>query len=97
MFKALALYAPLYHRSFSDEWSNEHKPELFINKLKNVPMFIHGDPVDKHSPYSIYKDLIDDCKRYDIPLTLSFKLNSGKYYNVVLVGEEALDFFATLR
>lgn len=97
MFKALALYAPLYHRSFSDEWSNEHKPELFINKLKNVPMFIHGDPVDKHSPYSIYKDLIDDCKRYDIPLTLSFKLNSGKYYNVVLVGEEALDFFETLR
>lgn len=93
MFKAVALYAPVYHRSFQDKWSNEHKPELFIQKLKKVPVFIHGDPIDKHSPYPIYKGLIDDCRKYDIPLTLSYKRNSGNYYNVVLVGEEAFQFF----
>ena len=93
MFKAIALYAPVYHRSFSDTWSNKHKPEFFLQNLKSVPIFLHGDPIDRHSPYSIYKDLIDDCRKYDIPLTLSLKRNSGKYYNIVLAGEEAFSFF----
>lgn len=56
-------------------------------------MLIHGDPVDTHSPYGIYRDLVDDSRRYGIPLTLSMKRNSGRYYNVVLVGEEAFEFF----
>ena len=94
MFKAIALYAPVYHRDFEDKWSNEHKPELSIKNLKRTPMLIHGDPIDTHSPCSLYKDLIEDCQKRDIPLTLSIKRNSGQFYNVVLVGEEALDFFS---
>ena len=93
MFRAIALYAPVYHREFDDEWSNAHRPELFIQNLKHTPMLIHGDPTDTHSPYAIYKDLIDACEKYDIPLTVSLKRNSERFYNVVLVGEEAFDFF----
>lgn len=95
MFKAIGLYAPVYHRDFSDQWSNEHKPELYIKKLRHMPMFIHGDPVDGHSPCIIYKDLVDDCRKHNIPLTLSIKRNSGQYYNVELVGEDAFNFFRT--
>lgn len=93
MFAAIGLYAPLYHRRFASQWSEEHAPERSISRLAGVPMMIHGDPIDVHSPYILYKDLVDDCRRYDIPLTLSLKRNSGKYYNVVLVGEEAFEFF----
>ena len=94
MFKAIGLYAPVYHRDFLDQWSNDHRPELHIKELKHIHMFIHGDPIDSHSPYGFYKDLVGDCNRLNIPLTFSLKRNSGQYYNVVLVGEEALDFFS---
>ncbi len=93
MFAAIGLYAPVYHRQSASKWSQEHAPEHHIGRLKGVPMLIHGDPVDTHSPYGIYRDLVDDCRRYGIPLTLSMKRNSGRYYNVVLVGEEAFEFF----
>lgn len=97
MFHAIALYAPLYHREFSDQWSREHEPKNFINRLSGIPMFIQGDPLDSHSPYTLYKDLIVDCQKYSIPLIFSLKRNSGQYYNVVLVGEEAFDFFKKYR
>lgn len=94
MFRAIGLYAPMYHRNFTDSASTNHAPEHFIQNIKNTPIMIHGDPLDKHSPYALYKDLIDDCHKYDIPLTLSFKRNSGQFYNIVLVGEEAFEFFS---
>ena len=64
-----------------------------IHKLKDVPLMVHGDPIDKHSPYALYKDLIKDCRKYDIPLSFSMKQNYEKFYNIVLVGEDALEFF----
>lgn len=97
MFKAIALYAPLYNRSITEMCSDEYRQKLPIGKLKRTPIFIHGDPLDGHSPYYMYKDLIDDCHKYNIPLTLSFKRNSGKFYNVVLVGEEAIGYFNMLN
>lgn len=93
MFKAIGLYAPIYHRTSPDSWSIEHEPSRSIAKLKDVPMMIYGDPLDKHSPYQGYKDLIDDCHKYDIPLALTLKRNSGQFYNIVLVGEEMFEFF----
>ncbi len=92
IFRAIGLYAPVYHCPYSEQWSKESAPELHLRELKGTPMFIQGDPLDTHSPYSNYKDLIDDSNCYDIPLTLMLKRNSGKAYNVVLVGIEAMEF-----
>ena len=93
MFKAIALYAPMYHNHFTSTWSENHAPKHFIYKLKGIPMMIHGDPLDEHSPYILYEDLINDCHKYDIPLSFSLKRNSGQFYNVILVGNEAFSFF----
>lgn len=93
MFSAIGLYAPTYHCNFESEWSKARAPQKMIGKLRGIPMFIHYDPLDGHSPYESFADLVTDCKKESIPLTLSVKRNSGQFYNVVLVGEEALDFF----
>jgi predicted esterase len=93
MFAAIGLYAPTYHCPFDSEWSKEHAPEKMIGRLKGIPMFIHYDPFDEHSSYDTFADLVEDCKKEGIPLMLSVKRNSGQFYNVVLVGKEALDFF----
>lgn len=93
LFAAIGLYAPAYDINHPYEWSQKRKPELGLKNLKGIPIMIHGDPYDEHSPYQLYKDLVDDCHRNDIPLELSIKRNSGKFYNVVVVGEEAFDFF----
>ena len=93
MFAAIGLYAPTYHCYFESEWSKAHAPERMIGKLNGIPMFIHYDPLDEHSSYETFEDLVTDCKREGVPLTLSARRNSGQFYNVVLVGEEALNFF----
>lgn len=93
MFRAIGLYAPMYHRDFPDTAAMHRAPEHFLSRLKGTPMMIHGDPFDRHSPYVLYKDLIDDCRKYGIPLTLSMKRNTGPFYNIVLVGEEVFEFF----
>lgn len=93
MFRAIGLYAPMYHREFSDTVAMHRAPEYFMGRLKGTPLMIHGDPLDKHSPYTLYKDLIEDCRKYDIPLTLNLKRNTGPFYNIVLVGEEVFEFF----
>lgn len=93
MFAAIGLYAPTYHCPFDSEWSKAQAPEKMIGRLKGIPMFIHYDPFDEHSSYDTFADLVEDCKKEGIPLTLSVKRNSGQFYNVVLVGKEALDFF----
>lgn len=94
LFAAIALYAPAYQSS-NQEATKALRHD--IAKLKGMPLFIHGDPIDGHSPYRLYKDLVADCRKHRIPLTLSMKRNSGKFYNVTLVGEEAFGFFASME
>lgn len=93
LFAAIGLYAPVYHINDGNGKSEEHALCNSIKNLKGVPMFIHYDPVDDHNSYSQFASLVEDCKKEGIPLTLSVKRNSGKLYNVLLVGEEALAFF----
>lgn len=96
-FAAIDLYAPAYERNFKSKWSMSRRPSQHIAKMKSIPMFIHYDPIDTLSPYSQLRALIQDCKKNDIPLTLSAKRNSGLCYNVALIGEEAMDFFANVE
>lgn len=84
MFAAIGLYAPKY---------DEELLKNQIRNIKHIPVMIHYDPLDKHSPYIFFKNLIKDCKDIGIPLKMSIKRNSGAFYNVVLTGEEAFDFF----
>lgn len=97
MFAAVALYAPVYHCPYGDEASKERAPEKTIAKLKRVPILVVGDPVDGHSPVSMYKDLVTDARSNGLDLKILLKRNSGRYYNVCLVGEEAFDFFMRAR
>lgn len=96
-FAAVALYAPVYHCPYGDEASKERAPEKSIAKLKRVPILVVGDPVDGHSPVSMYKDLVTDARGNCLDLKLLLKRNSGRYYNVCLVGEDAFDFFMRAR
>lgn len=96
MFKAIALYAPTYMPSTDSKYLQAQTPALHIENIKDVPIYIQGDPLDTHSPYITYKELIMECHKYNIPLTFLLKRNSGRLYNVTLVGEEACDFFHTL-
>lgn len=93
MFAAIALYAPTYKVEYASEWSKKNTAKSQISKLHGIPLMIHYDPMDGHSTPALFKELIDDCHEYDIPLTLSVKRNSGKFYNVVIAGCEAFDFF----
>ena len=58
---------------------------------------IHYDPMDEHSTTDQFEELIADCKTNGIPLTLSVKRNSGQFYNVVIAGEEAFEFFYHIK
>ena len=91
MFAAIALYAPLYDKK--DVKSKENAPATHINNIRGIPIILHYDPLDIHSPIGTLNKLVDDCKREKIPLTISVKRNSDKLYNVLLVGEEAFMFF----
>ena len=93
LFAAIALYAPVYHCVKNNTWSMQNAPEHSLNRIKDIPVMIHYDPIDGHSPYSLYSDLIQDLKAQHQSLTLSVKRNSGILYNVLLVGEEAFNFF----
>ena len=96
-FAATALYAPSYKIPRRGSWSESHAPHRNIKALADMPIMLHGDPMDTHSPISSYKELVDDARKNDLPLQLSLKRNSGQFYNVVLVGEEAFDFFKDKR
>lgn len=93
MFAAMGLYAPVYDMESNNLWTLKRTPKQMLKKLKGTQIMVHYDPLDKHSPYKMFKDLITDCDKFDIPLTVSVKRNSGVYYNVVLAGEEAFEFF----
>ena len=93
MFAAIGLYTPTYEGRYATSWSVDRAPERFIQVLKPIPMFVHYDPLDAHNPYSMFESLVDDAKRFDISLELSVIRNSGRYYNMLNVGEEAMSFF----
>lgn len=94
LFAAIGLYAPAYHPPmFMSEEAKAQAPEHFMKNLRHTPIMIHYDPLDTHSPYEMFADLVTDCRKYHIPLTLSVKRNSGIFYNVILVGEEVMQFF----
>lgn len=97
LFAAVGLYAPVYHSPFNNVWSNSLKPEDLLENLNQIPLFLHFDFKDTHSPYSLFKDFIKDCKTKKMDLTLSTKKHSGGDYNVFLVGEEAFSFFRDKR
>ena len=93
LFAAVGLYAPLYHCPYENEWSKQNCPEKELEHLVQIPVFIHYDIYDTHSPFSMFKDFIEDCKNKKMDLTVSQKRFSGKLYNVLLTGEETLAFF----
>lgn len=96
VFAAVGLYAPLYHINPRNDWEDSNAPNKHLNSIKNIPIAIHYDPLDTHSPYSFFKDLISDCKKNDIPLKVTSSDHSGLHYNVLLVGEETFSFFSKI-
>lgn len=93
MFAALGLYTPIYHEKKQSERETAHSLEAMLPNLAGMPIMIHADPFDKHTPYRVYADLVTDCKKYGIPLTYSLKRNTELLYNAVVAGKEAFDFF----
>lgn len=92
-FAAIGLYAPVVYFGSDDRWILQNSPGENISKLKNIPMFLHFDPLDTHNPYSEFQDFIAECNSRNLPLQVSSALHSGLHYNVQLVGEETLAFF----
>ena len=97
MFAGIALYAPVYHCPYYSVESTKSTPETNIMKINKIPILVHGDPLDVHSPINQYIDFIKDCEDTKSSLSLSIKRNSGKYYNTALVGAEALEFFFKIK
>lgn len=95
-FAAIALYAPVYQIDFQDGASKTYTAKSGLPALRNVPLMIHYDPLDGHSTYGQFEDLIQDCRKCNVPLTLSVKRNSGKFYNVVIAGQEAFEFYCKI-
>jgi hypothetical protein len=93
MFAALGLYTPMYHESYKSDYTRKHSLENMLPKLSGTSIMLFADPFDKHTPYFIYSDLIEDCKKNGIPLEFSQKINTELLYNTLVVGEEAFDFF----
>ncbi len=96
MFAAIALYAPVYRRNDEENVNKACAPETVLRNLRNTPLLIYGDPVDTHSPVSVYADLLTDCDKYNIPYRLTLRRNSGqgyRGYHRLLVGRYACEFF----
>lgn len=96
LFAGIALYAPIYNREARVGISNTNTPINALKKLRSTPVLIFGDPVDTHSPYKMYADLVKDCEKYDVPYTLVLRRNTGQGYHGyhrLVVGREACEFF----
>lgn len=96
LFAGIALYAPIYRIGDSEEVFMDGAPETLLENLRNTPIFIFGDPVDTHSPVSVYADLVRDCEKKDIPYELVLRRNTGQGYHGYhrhVVGREACEFF----
>ncbi|MCD8044030.1 MAG: hypothetical protein LUH10_13305 [Tannerellaceae bacterium] len=102
MFAACALYSPLnswgYKTKFQTiEWVNNQKPENLIPYIKQIPLFIQYDELDMHNPYITFKGLIDKIQNSQDEVTIIGEKHSGAHYNVLLVGENAFEFFKNKR
>lgn len=100
MFAAIALYAPIYKREDKSNVDIASAPETMISNLRNIPVLIHCDPADTHSPASMYIDLVKDCEKYNISYKLTMKRNSGlgfRGYHRLIVGSDACEFFGDKR
>ena len=62
-----------------------------------MPIFVHGDPLDGHSPPIFYKDLINGMDKVGNPCKVSMENHSVELYNVTIVGEEALQYFKQIE
>lgn len=93
MFAAVGTYTPAYHQRLQSEWTRKHSLENNLAKLAGVPVMIFADPNDKHTPYKVYGDLIDDCRSNGVPVEFTQKINTELLYNAVVTGKEAFDFF----
>ncbi len=92
-FAAIGLYAPIYRAISKNEWIIRNSPKNNINNLREIPIMLHFDPLDSHTPYIELESLIDDCGKNKVNISLSSSTHSGLHYNVLLVGEEAFSFF----
>jgi hypothetical protein len=92
-FAAIGLYAPIYKNDNNQKWLVDNSPENLLGNLNNIPLFIHYDISDTHSPFIFFENLIKYCNRRGINLTVSSSRLSGLYYNTFLVGEETFSFF----
>ena len=97
LFAAIGLYAPVYHYKSNNNWIKNNSPENLIANLSNIPILLHYDPLDAHSPYSFFEDFITDGKKYNLNLNVSSSKHSGRFYNTMLVGEETFKFFKGKR
>lgn len=96
LFAGIALYAPVYRRRVSEDVYIDRAPEKLLENLRNTPLFIFGDPVDTHSPVSVYADLVKDCEEKEIPYELVLRRNTGQGYHGYhrhVVGWDACEFF----
>ena len=92
-FAAVGVYAPSYRQTTRTDWEERRTLKNLVSNLKDTPIFLFADPNDKHTPYEIYEPLIRDCQKYDIPLTVTQKINTELLYNAVVAGREAFEFF----
>lgn len=100
MFAGIALYAPVYKRTDDGLFDTTRTPAALLSRLHDVPIFIYGDPVDTHSPYRLYADLVKDCRKYGIPCRLKLRRNTGEVYpgyHRYVVGRDACEFFRGRR
>jgi len=83
-----SIYAPVTYNSFTVE-----EPFELATNLNNTPVFLHYDPIDTHIPQSAYSGFIENCRDNNINIEVSSSKHSGWYYNSLITGEEAFNFF----
>lgn len=94
-FNGMGLYAPFFSRLKNEKYPD--KIQIKLENLKGMPIFVHGDPLDGHSPPIFYKDLINGMDKVGNPCKVSMEYHSGELYNVTIVGEEALQYFKQIE
>ncbi len=92
-FAAIALYAPTTQNSEKFKWIQDNNPLNLIKNISNTPIYLQYDPYDDHIPVSAFKPLIKKNIKRTNDVNVSIKYHSGLFYNILLVGEEAFQFF----
>jgi len=92
-FAAVGVYAPSYMQTTRTDWEERRTLKSLVSNLKDTQIFLFADPNDRHTPPEKYAELIDDCRKCGVPLTVTQKINTELLYNAVVAGREAFDFF----